>query len=71
MNAKQIFDFHTMLILPIACLVAFTGCSAIVSTGENHRATTNLVKYLEEDREKPKNPRVRPGQPYAGLPELY
>ena len=65
------FDFHTILILTIACLVAFTGCSAMVSTAENHRLTTKLVKYMEEDHEKPKYPRVRPGQPYAGLPELY
>ena len=71
MNKKQIFDFHQMLILPIAWLVTFTGCSAIVSTAENHRVTRNLVKYIDEDHEKSKNPRVRPGQPYAGLPELY
>ena len=72
MNEKQKFDFHTMLILPIACLVAFTGCSATMSTAENHRVTRNLVKYLEEDHEKPKNPRVHPGQPYdQGFPALY
>ena len=59
------------VILPIACLVAFAGCSGIEGTAENHRVTTNLVKYTEEDHEKTKNPRVRVGQPYdQGLPEL-
>ena len=68
---KLIFGFDTMLTLPVACLVAFTGCSGIESTAENHRVTTNLVKYIKEDREKPKNSRVHPGQPYdQGLPEL-
>ena len=57
------------IILP--CLVAFTGCSGIEGTAENQRVTTNLVKYIEEDHEKPKDPRVRPGQPYdQRLPEL-
>ena len=70
-NNKLKFAFLTMLGLPIACLGAFTGCSGIGGTAENHRVTTNLVKYIEEDREKPKNPRVRVGQPYdQGLPEL-
>jgi hypothetical protein len=59
------------IILPIACLVAFTGCSGIEGTADNQRVTTNLLKYIEEDHEKPKNPRVRVGQPYdQGLPEL-
>lgn len=59
------------IILPIACIVAFAGCSGIEGTAENQRVTTNLVKYIEEDHEKPKDPRVRPGQPYdQRLPEL-
>jgi hypothetical protein len=59
------------IILAMACAVAFTGCSGIEGTGENHRVTTDLLRYIEEDHEKPKNPRVRPGQPYdQGLPEL-
>lgn len=59
------------IILPIACLVAFSGCSGIEGTAENHRVSTNLLRYVEEDRENPKNPRVRPGQPYdQGLPDL-
>jgi hypothetical protein len=70
-SEKLIFDFHTMLILPIACLVAFSGCSGIEGTAEKHRVTTNLLNYIEEDHEKPQNPRVHPGQPYdRGLPEL-
>ena len=72
MKEKLIFDFHTMLISAIACLVAFTGCSGIERTAENHRVTTNLVKYIEADHEKPKVPRVHPGQPYdQGFPGLY
>ena len=71
MNEKQRFDFHRMLILPTACLVAFTGCSGMVNTAENQRLTTKLVKYMEADHEKPMYPRVRPAQPYAGLPEVY
>ena len=60
-----------IIILPVACLVAFTGCSGIGGTAENHRGTTNLVNYTEENHEKPKSPRVRPGQPYdQRLPEL-
>jgi hypothetical protein len=71
MNKNLILEFHTMQILPIACLVAFTGCSGIENTAENHRATTNLLKYIEVDHQKPENPRVHPGQPYdEGLPEL-
>ena len=71
MHENLVFDFRTMRILPIAWLVAFTGCSSIEGTAQNHRVTTNLLTYLQEDREKPENPRVRVGQPYdQGLPEL-
>jgi hypothetical protein len=41
MNNKLKFAFRTMLVLPIACLVAFTGCSDIEATGKNHRVTAN------------------------------
>ena len=59
------------VMLPIACIGAFAGCSGIEGAAENHRVTTNLLTYLQEDREKPENPRVRVGQPYdQGLPEL-
>jgi hypothetical protein len=59
------------VMLPIACIGAFAGCSGIEGAAENHRVTTNLVKYVEEDHEKTKNPRVRVGQPYdQNLPEL-
>ena len=70
-HENLVFNFHTMRILPIAWLVAFTGCSSIEGTAENHRVITNLLTYIQEDREKPENPRVRVGQPYdQNLPEL-
>jgi hypothetical protein len=59
------------MILPIACLVAITGCSGVQGTAENQRVTANLTKYIEEDNEKTRYPRVRVGQPYdQSLPEL-
>jgi hypothetical protein len=71
MHENLVFDFRTMRILPIACLVAFAGCSGIGGTAGNQRVTANLAKYIEEDHEKTRNPRVRVGQPYdQGLPEL-
>ncbi len=53
-----------MLIWAVACLVAFTGCSGIEGTAENHRVTRNLLTNIEEDHGKPENPRVHPGQPF-------
>ena len=71
MHENLVFDFRTMRILPIACLMAFTGCAAIEGVAENHRVTANLATYIEEDHEKTENARVRVGQPYdQGLPEL-
>ena len=64
MNKQLQFDFHTMLIWAAAWLVAFTGCSGIEGTAENHRVMTNLLTYIEEDHGKPENPRVHPGQPF-------
>lgn len=64
MNKKLKFVFHKMPILPIACLVAFTGCSGIKGTAENHRVMINLVTQIEQHHEKPANPRMHPGQPY-------
>ena len=59
-NKKLKFNFHTAVILPIAWLLAFSGCSSI----ENHRGTINLLKSIEQKHEKTDNPRVHPGQPY-------
>ena len=64
MNKKLKFNFHTAVILPIAWLLAFSGCSSIESTVGNHRGTINLLKSIEQKHEKPENPRVHPGQPY-------
>jgi hypothetical protein len=64
MNKKLKFDFDTMPIWTIACLVAFTGCSGIEATAENHRVMINQLANIEEDHGKPENPRVHPGQPY-------
>jgi hypothetical protein len=63
-NKKLKFNFHTVVILPIACLLAFSGCSSIEGTVENHRGTINLLKSIEQEHEKPENPPVHPGQPY-------
>jgi hypothetical protein len=63
-NKKLKFNFLTVLILPIACLLAFSGCSGIEGTVENHRGTTNLLKCIEQEHEKPEDPPVHPGQPY-------
>ena len=59
MNKKLKFNFHTAVILPIACLLAFSGCSSTEG-----RETINLLKSIEQKHEKPENPRVHPGQPY-------
>ena len=64
MNKKLKLNFHTVVILPIACLLAFGGCASIEGTVENHRGTINLLKSTEQEHEKPENPPVHPGQPY-------
>ena len=65
MNNKLKFAFRRMLVLPIACLVAFTGCADIEATGEHHRVTANLLTDMKQDHQKIENPRVHPGQPYS------
>ena len=64
MHNKLKFAFRTMLVLPIACLGAFTGCADIEAAGENHLVTANLLTDIEQDHQKIENPRVHPGQPY-------
>ena len=64
MKKRLKFNFHTAVILPIAYLLAFSGCSGIEGTVENHRGTISLLKSIEQEHEKPENPPVRPGQPY-------
>ena len=64
MNKRLKFNFHTVAILPIACLVAFSGCSNIEGTVEHHRETINLLKSIEQEHEGPENPPVHPGRPY-------
>ena len=42
--------------LPVACLLAFTGCSNIEGTSGNQTATTNRVAiYVEQSQEQPDN----------------
>ena len=62
MNKKLKFNFHTVVILPIACLLAFSSCSSVEGTIENHRGTINLLKSIEQEHEKPENPPVHRGQ---------
>ena len=46
----------TVLMLPVACLLAFTGCSNIQGTTGNQTPTTNRVAtYLEQSQEQPDN----------------
>lgn len=63
-NKKLKLNFHTVVILPIACLLALSACSSIEHTVENRRGTINLLKSIEQEHEKPENPSVHPGQPY-------
>ena len=47
------------LMLPVACLLAFTGCSTVQGTGGNQTATTNRVAtYLEQSQEQTNNQSV-------------
>jgi hypothetical protein len=64
MNKKQKLAFRIMPLLPIAFLVAFTGCSGIQGTAGNQRVTINFLTKAEQDDEKYENPPIRPGQPY-------
>jgi hypothetical protein len=42
------------LMLPVICLVAFTGCSSFDATAENQTPKANRVgAYLEQNQEKP------------------
>ena len=47
MNKKLRFSFHAVVILPIVCLLAFSGCSSTEGTVENHWETINLLKSIE------------------------
>jgi hypothetical protein len=41
------------LMLPVICLVAFTGCSSLDATAENHTPQVNRVgAYLTQNQEK-------------------
>jgi hypothetical protein len=42
------------LMLPVICLVAFTGCSSLDGAAENHTPKANrLGAYLAQNQEKP------------------
>jgi hypothetical protein len=44
------------LMVPVICLVAFTGCSSLDATAGNQTAKTNRVgAYMEQTQEKPNN----------------
>jgi len=50
------YYLQAVLMLPVACLLAFTGCSNIQGTSGNQTATTNRVAtYLEQSQEHPNN----------------
>ena len=47
--------------LPVICLVAFTGCSSLDATAGNQTTKTNRVgAYLQQNQEKPDNDPVDP-----------
>ena len=63
---EQKVRFRTELLLSVVCLLVFTSCSSVDGV---HQATANLVAR-DQGSEKVENPRVHPGQPIMGLPEL-
>jgi hypothetical protein len=51
MFAKK-YSLQTALILPVACLIAFTGCSSIESTTAGRPAMNSKVStYMQENQE--------------------
>jgi hypothetical protein len=49
-------DVRTALMLPVICLVAFTGCSSLDATAGNQTTETNRVSaYLRQNQEQPEN----------------
>jgi hypothetical protein len=65
----QTWHLLKVLVLFIACLPAFSGCSSVEGTGENQRVTTRFLQNIEQEHEKPANPPVHLGQPYIMDPE--
>ena len=54
---------HAMLVPPVACILAFSGCSSIGDVSATRPETIHFVTGTEHG--KLENPRVRPGQPYT------
>jgi hypothetical protein len=51
MFAKK-YSVRTALVLPVACLVAFTGCSSIEGTADSRPAMNSKVStYMQENQE--------------------
>jgi len=51
MFAKK-YSLQTALVLPVACLVAFTGCSSIEGTADSRPAINSKVStYMQETQE--------------------
>ena len=53
MSAKK-YALETALVLPLGCLVAFTGCSSIEGTAGTRPAMNSRVStYMQENNEPP------------------
>ena len=63
-NQNKTLQSLTTLVVPIACLPAFSGCSSTESTGENQRMMINLVKSVDQEHEKVVNSPAHHGPPY-------
>jgi hypothetical protein len=69
MANQQKWHLFKMLVVFVACLPAFSGCSSVEGKGKHQRAAISLVKYIEQEGEKPANSPVHLGQPYMMDPE--
>jgi hypothetical protein len=50
-------SLQTALVLPVACLVAFTGCSSIEGTANGRPAVNHRVAtYMQTNQEEPATP---------------
>ena len=58
-------QLRAALMLPVICLLAFTGCSSIGGTAGHQTATTNrAATYLEQSQEKLDDNPVDPDPTY-------
>ena len=56
--------FRTMPVSSVTCLLLCTGCSSVEATAANLGLRTSQVTDIEQDKVKPENPRVHPGESF-------